>query len=280
YTVPAKEGSIRNLTRTPGIREDYATWSPDGKWIAYLSDRSGEQELYVAPQDGSGKEIRVTTDGTMYRMPPAWSPDSKKLLYADKAVRLFYVDVEAKKPVQIDQGKYFDITDYGWSPDSQWVTYAKTAENGNNVVYVYSLAEKKITPVTTSFTESHGPVFDPDGKYLYFLSNRDYNEVLGVYDLEFSNPKATRVYVTTLRADTASPFAPQSDEVEIKKPDAAAEEAKAKEAKAKEGKAEAKGGKGETKGGKGEAKAGEKGGEKTGEKAEEKKEPFRMDLEG
>src|SRR5208283_1874031 len=156
----------------------------------------------------------------------------------------------------------------------------KAAENQNNVVYVYSLADKKITPVTTSFTESHAPVFDPDGKYLYFLSNRDYNEVLGVYDLEFSNPKATRVYVTTLRADTASPFAPQSDEVEIKKPDAAAEEAKAKEAKAKEGKAEAKGGKGETKGGKGEAKAGEKGGEKTGEKAEEKKEPFRMDLEG
>lgn len=275
YTVPAKEGSIRNLTQTPGIREDYATWSLDGKWIAYLSDRSGEQELYVTPQDGSGKEIRVTTDGTMYRMPPAWSPDSKKLLYADKAVRLFYVDVEAKKPVQIDQGKYSDITDYNWSPDSQWVTYAKAAENGNNVLYVYSLADKKITPVTSSFTESHAPVFDPDGKYLYFLSNRDYNEVLGVYDFEFANPKATRVYVATLRADTASPFAPQSDEVEIKKADAAAEEAKAKE-----GKAETKGGKSEAKGGKAEKKAEEKGGEKAGEKAEEKKEPFRIDLEG
>ncbi len=289
YTVPAKDGSIRNLTQTPGIREDFATWSPDGKWIAYLSDRSGEQELYVVPQDGNGKEIRVTTDGTMFRMPPAWSPDSKKLLYADKAVRLFYVDVEAKKPVQIDQGKYFDITDYNWSPDSQWVTYGKVAENGNSVVHVYSLADKKITPVTTSFTDSRAPVFDPDGKYLYFLSNRDYNEVLGVYDLEFSNPKATRVYVTTLRADTASPFAPQSDEVEIKKADAAADEAKAKEGKAegkggksetKGGKGEAKGGKGEAKDGKGEAKAGEKGGEKAGEKAEEKKEPFRMDLEG
>lgn len=276
YTVPAKEGSIRNLTQTPGIREDYATWSPDGKWIAYLSDRSGEQELYVTPQDGNGKEIRVTTDGTMFRLPPTWSPDSKKLLYADKAVRLFYVDVEAKKPVQIDQGKYTDITEYGWSPDSQWVTYAKAAENQNNVVYVYSLTDKKITPVTTSFTESHAPVIDPDGKYLYFLSNRDYNEVLGVYDFEFSNPKATRVYVATLRADTPSPFAPQSDEVEVKKADAAA----AEEAKAKEGKTETKGGKSEAKGGKAEAKAGEKGGEKVGEKAEEKKEPFRIDLEG
>ena len=193
----------------------------------------------------------------------------KKLLYADKAVRLFYVDIEAKKPVQIDEGKYFDFTDYNWSPDSQWVTYAKTEVNGNNAIYLYSLADKKITPVTTSFTESHAPVFDPDGKYLYFLSNRDYNEVLGVYDLEFSNPKATKVYVTTLRADTASPFAPQSDEVEIKKADAAATE----EVKGKEGKAEPKGGKGE-------AKAGEKGGEKAGEKAEEKKEPFKTAWKG
>ena len=238
YTVPAKEGSIRNLTQTPGIREDYATWSPDGRWIAYLSDRTGEQELYVAPQDGMGKEIRVTTDGTMFRLPPVWSPDSKKLLYADKSVRLFYVDIDAKKPVQIDQGKYSDITDYGWSPDSQWVAYAKAAENENNVVYLYSLADKKITPVTTSFTESRNPVFDPDGKYLYFFSNRDYNEVIGVYDAEFSNPKATRVYVVTLRADTPSPFAPQSDEVEVKKADAAADEAKTKDVKA-----ERKGGK-------------------------------------
>jgi tricorn protease len=276
YTVPAKEGSIRNLAQTPGIREDYATWSPDGRWIAYVSDRTGEQELYVTPQDGQGKEIRVTTDGTMFRLPPVWSPDSKKLLYADKSVRLFYVDIDAKKPVQIDQGKYADLTDYGWSPDSQWVAYAKAAENQNDVIYVYSLGDKKITPVTTSFTESKNPVFDPDGKYMYFLSNRDYNEVLGVYDTEFSNPKATRVYVVTSRADTPSPFAPQSDEVEVKKADAAA----ADESKTKDVKTETKAGKSEAKGGKAETKAGEKGGEKAGEKAEEKKEPFRMDLEG
>ena len=254
YTVPAKDGSIRNLTQTPGIREDYATWSPDGRWIAYLSDRTGEQELYLMPQDGNGKEIRVTTDGTMFRLPPVWSPDSKKLLYADKSVRLFYVDVDAKKPVQIDQGKYADLTDYSWSPDSQWVTYAKAAENNNSVVYLYSLTDKKITSVTTSFYDSRNPVIDPDGKYLDFLSNRDYNEVIGVYDAEFANPKATRVYVVTLRADTPSPFAPQSDEVEIKKADAAqTDQSKTKDAK------------GET---------------KEAEKPAEKKEPFRIDLDG
>ncbi len=266
YTVPAKEGSIRNLTQTPGIREDDVAWSPDGKWIAYLSDRTGEQELYLMPQDGMGKEVRVTSDGTMFRLQPVWSPDSKKLLYADKSLRLFYVDTDEKKPVLIDQGKYSDLTDYSWSPDSQWVSYAKAAGNGYNVLYLYSLADKKTTAVTTNFTNSYNPQFDPDGKYLYFLSQRDFNEVLGVYDAEFSNPKATRVYVVTLRADTPSPFAPQSDEVEVKKP----EPPKPDETKAKE----------EKPGKKGEVKKEEKEEEKKDEKKEEKKEPFRIDLDG
>src|SRR5208282_3934115 len=262
FTVPAKEGSIRNLTQTPGIHEKYAAWSPDGKWIAYLSDRSGEDEIYITPHDGMGKETRITTDGKMFRMPPVWSPDSKKLAFADKDLRLFYVDIDQKTPVLIDQGKYFDITEYVWAPDSKWVAYAKQEVNNNSTLNLYSLADKKITPVTTNFTNNSTPAFDPGGKYLFFLSQRDYNEVLGVYDFEFSNPKATRVYVVTLRADLPSPFAPQSDEVEVKKADAAVPaEAKTKDAKS-------------------EAKGGEKAGEKAGEKTAEKKEPFRMDLEG
>ena len=219
FTAPAKEGSIRNLTQTPGIREKYAAWSPDGKWVAYLSDRSGEDELYLMPQDGMGKETRITTDSKMFRLPPVWSPDSKKLLFADKDVRLFYVDVETKQPVLLDQGKYDELTDYCWSPDSKWVAYAKAAENRYEVIYLYSLADRKIAPVTTSFTHSWNPVFDPSGKYLFFLSNRDFNEVLGVFDFEFANPKATRVYVVTLRADLPSPFAPKSDEAGAKEPE-------------------------------------------------------------
>lgn len=216
YTVPAEKGSIRNLTRTPGIREQNVAWSPDGKWIAYLSDRTGEQELYLMPQNGMGKEERITSDGTMFRLQPVWSPDSKKLLFADKSLRLFYVDIGDKKPMLIDRGHYADLTDYNWSPDSKWVVYAKAAENGNQIVYLCSLDDKKITPVTTDFTDSRNPIFDPEGKYLYFLSERDYNEVLGVFDMEFANPKAARVYAVTLRADTPSPFAPESDEAAVK----------------------------------------------------------------
>lgn len=222
FTVPAKEGSIRDLTRTSGIREKYAVWSPDGKWIAYVSDRTGEDELYIIPQDGLGKEVRITSDGNMFRLQVQWSPDSKKLLYADKSVRLFYVDIEKKQPVLIDKGEYGDFTDYTWSPDSNWVAYTKNVSTGYGVIQLYSLGDRKMTPVTTSFTNSRVPVFDPEGKYLYFFSSRDFNEVLGDYDMEFSNPKATRIYAVTLRADLPSPFAPESDESGAQKPENAA----------------------------------------------------------
>lgn len=224
FIVPAKEGSIRNLTRSAGVREKYGAWSPDGKWIAYVSDRTGEDQLCLAPHDGMGPEIQLTSGGEGFLFPPAWSPDSKKLLYADNRDRLFYVDIQTRQPVQIDQGRYADLTDYAWSPDGKWVAYAKAVENGNSVIYLYALGDRRMTPVTTSFTSSWNPVFDPEGKYLYFLSNRDYNEVPGVYDTEFSNPKATRVYLATLRADLRSPFSRGGDETAPKKSQDPAEE--------------------------------------------------------
>lgn len=207
YTVPAEDGSIRNLTRTPGIREKDGAWSPDGKWIAYISDRTGEDELYIAPRDGMSPETRITFNGSMFRLRPVWSPDSRKLLFADKDVRLWYVDVQTKKPVLIDQGRYDDLQGYTWSPDSQWAAYGKTSENHNSVIYLYSLAGRGITPVTTAFYNSTHPVFDPQGRYLYFLSERSYNAATGVYDIGFSNPMAGRVYAVTLRAGLRSPFA-------------------------------------------------------------------------
>jgi len=219
YTAPAKEGSIRQVTHTPGIREKNVAWSPDGRWIAYMSDRSGADELYISPQDGLGKETRLTTGGDSFRLPPLWSADSTKLVFSDKDLKLYYVDINDKKPVLIDQGHYGDITDYSWSPDSHWVAYAKNVDNTFSVLYLYSVTDAKITPVTTEFYDSHNPWFDPEGKYLYFLSNRDYNEVLGNYDFEFANPKTTRIYAVTLRADLPSPFPVLSDEVTLKKPD-------------------------------------------------------------
>ena len=217
FTVPAKEGSIRSLTRTPGIREKKVYWSPDGRWIAYVSDRTGEDEIYIIPQDGLGKEQQVTTGYKGFKFDPTWSPDSKKIAWADKDLNLWWVDIAEKKPVKVDHAEYGEITNYSWSPDSQWLAYDKNQESQYSIVYLYSLTDRKITAATSNMTNSYSAIFDPEGKYLYYLSDRDFNEVLGNVDFEFANPKTTRVYVLTLKKDEASPLGVQSDETEVKK---------------------------------------------------------------
>ncbi len=232
FTVPAKDGSIRNLTHSPGVREQHVAWSPNGQWIAYVSDRTGEDEIYIAQQDGLAAEEQITSGHKGFMFQPVWSPDSSKIAWADKDLKLWYVDIKEKKPVEVDRGKYAEITNYNWSPDSKWLAYDKALESTYSVVYLYGLADKKVTAVTSTLNNSYGALFDPGKRYLYFLSDRDYNEVLDNIDSEFANPKTTRVYVVTLTADEPSPFPALSDEVKVKSEEpAAASESNKKNAK-------------------------------------------------
>jgi tricorn protease len=229
FTVPAKDGSTRNLTHSAGVREQKVAWSPNGQWIAYVSDRTGEDEIYITPQDGMGAEEQITSGHKGFMFPPAWSPDSSKIAWSDQNLRLWYVDIKAKTPVEVDRGQFAEIGNYNWSPDGRWLAYDKALDTGFSVIYLYNLADRKVTAVTSTLNNSFAPVFDRDKRYLYFLSDRDYNEVLGNIDFEFANPKTTRVYMITLTADEPSPFPALSDEVKVKTEElasAAANEAK------------------------------------------------------
>ncbi len=157
FTIPAEHGSIRNLTDTTGVHEQNAVWSPDGKWVAYLSDRSGEFEVYLRPQKG-GDEVQITSDGDCYRYGPEWSPDSKKLAYWDKKFRLSYVDIDQKKPVLVDQAEYGLAGAPAWSPDSRWLAYAKNALNTNSGLYLYSLDKSQTTQVADDFYNNTNPI--------------------------------------------------------------------------------------------------------------------------
>ncbi len=215
FTVPAKEGNTRDLTNSSGSKEMYPRWSPDGKWIAYVSDRTGEEELYLTSQDGK-EEIRLTTDGHCHRYEPAWSPDSRKLVFSDKDLNLYYVDVENKKLFRIDRSTRNEIRQYSWSPDSKYLAYSKRGENRISAIYVYSLEDKYVHQVTLGFTNDYYPLFDPEGKYLYFLSERNFNPILSQYEFEFVNRGITNLYLIILSKDEKSPFAPKSDEVQLK----------------------------------------------------------------
>jgi len=213
FTLPAEKGNTRNLTNTSGAHERGAAWSPDGKWIAYVSDQTGEDEIWMLPQDGKGPAQQLTLDGHCWRFGPSWSPDSKKIAFADKDQKLFVLDVANRKLTQADQAKNAEITWYAWSPDSRWVAYYKQDPQQFHQVYLYSLEGGKVSRVTSEMNDSTEPVFDPGGKYLYFLSDRDLNASVGAFDFSYVYNNPTKVYALTLRKDLPSPFAPESDEV-------------------------------------------------------------------
>jgi tricorn protease len=216
FTAPAKEGEVRNLTDTQGVRELAPAWSPDGRWVAYLSDRSGEYEIYVRPSDGAGEERRVTTDGDTWRYPAVWSPDSRLLVYGDKRQRLRYVDVATGKTVDVDHSNSSDITNYSWAPDSRWIAYSKLGANQFSEIWVYSVAGGKTQKLTGGMTSDTEPVFDPKGRYLYFLSNRDFNLTFSAFEFNYIYTNPTRVYVGLLASDGPALFLPTSDEERVK----------------------------------------------------------------
>jgi len=234
FTVPAEKGSARNLTDTPAWRERDPAWSPDGKWIAYYSDRTGEYEIYLRPSDGTGEEIRVTADGECFRYPMRWSPDSKKLLYVDSRFRYFYVDVDEKKPVQFDRDpRGHTPSEYFWSGDSRWIVYTKANADETASVFLYSLAGKSVHAVTPAGVSAYGPAFDREGKYLFYVAQVSFSPSFSEFESNFIYQRSTRLFAVTLQKDAVSPLSPESDEEELKaeaKPEAPGAAAKPAEA--------------------------------------------------
>jgi len=234
FTVPAKHGAVRNLTQSSNIHERNAKWSPDGKWIAYLSDEHGEFEIYIIPQDGSGPAQQITTGAETYKYIIRWSPDSKKLLWSDKMLRLRYVDITTKKITEVAKAKAWEFRQYAWSPDSKWISYAKIELSEMTKIYLYSLEQKSSFAVTDGWYDSSRPSFSSDGKYLLFVSGRDFHPLYSQVEWNYAYQDMSRPYLVTLSKKVDSPFKPQSDEVEIKKKEQTKKQEKKKDEKKKE----------------------------------------------
>ncbi len=214
FTVPAGKGDARNLTQTPGARERDPAWSPDGKWIAYLSDQSGEYEIHVIGSDGKTPDRRVTTtrDGATFRFRPRWSPDSKKIAFSDKTYTLWWCDVATGRLTRVDKSEDAQIREYVWSGDSRFIAYTSVGANFLQGVRIYALETGRVTPVSSGLYDDFGPAFDTEGSYLYLISRRTLNPIFGAFETDFQFPETDKIYAVTLHAGVASPTAPQSDE--------------------------------------------------------------------
>ncbi len=214
FTVPVQHGVVRNISNTSGVHERNSKWSPDGKWIAFVSDHSGEDEIYLISQDGNGEPVQVTSGGLTYKYQILWSPDGKKLLWSDRRQRLRYVNVETKKVTEVDKASAWEIRQYCWSPDGRWIAYQKPEVEQMQRIYIYSLKDKKSYPVTGGWYASGNPTFSSDGRYLFFTSNRDFDPIYSWSEWNHAYRDMSRIYLITLSKDVESPFVPRSDEVE------------------------------------------------------------------
>ena len=216
FDVPVKEGVTRDITRTPGANERGADWSPDGKYIAYISDKTGETEIWLQAVD-ENEPIQLTEHNDTYIRRLKWSPDSKKMLYTDRRNRIVEVDVASKSKrtlLQNPEGEFYEVE---YSPDGKWITYTKSGTNNMSVVYVYDIASGKEYPVTEKWYDSSSPAFSRDGKYLVFSSERDLNPTYSSVEWNYAYNRMGGVYMALLAKDTPSPFLEKDDKVNVKK---------------------------------------------------------------
>jgi len=217
-TVPGEKGDPRNITLTTNVHEKYPSWSPDGRSIAYFSDATGEYELHIKSQDGKVEARTFRLKGTGFYAFPEWSPDSKKIAYTDNGRNLYIIDIESGNINLIDSDELFQPGQFrqifsDWSSDSKWLTYTKVLKTNFRAVYIYSADQQRSFPVTDGLSDATYPVFDPDGKYIYFMASTDAGPVINWFDLSNQDMRMTNsIYLATLRKDVVSPFTRESDE--------------------------------------------------------------------
>ncbi|HET6252758.1 MAG TPA: S41 family peptidase [Puia sp.] len=218
HSVPAENGPVVDLTRTSGIAERYPAWSPDGNYIAYWSDRSGEYELTLREAGKPESEKKLTSYGAGFRYNLYWSPDSKKLAFIDKAMKIFIYDRISGQTTTIDQGSRMSEGPLegftpSWSPDSRFLAYDRDLPNYHRAVYIYDVDAHQLHPITTGFYSCSNPAFSVDGKYLFVATSQAFNPIYSDQDNTFIYPNSTLLAAIVLKKTTPSPLYTKDDTV-------------------------------------------------------------------
>jgi tricorn protease len=216
-TVPAERGAVVDVTRSSGVADRYPRWSPDGRMLAYWSDRSGEYELTLMAAESAGTERKVTSLGPGFRYPPQWSPDSRRLAFIDQAMRIRIYDDGTGKVTDVDKSPdwlphgQLEAFRFQWSPDSRWIAYARPASTSNNAIFLFDTKSGTRHQVTSGYLNDTQPAFDPEGKYLYYASDRAFDPIYGTFDNSWTYANPTQLVAVPLRRDVKSPLAARND---------------------------------------------------------------------
>ena len=209
FNVPVKEGYTLNMTQSSGAFDMLPSWSPDGKQIAFWSDRSGEYELYLQDPDLEKEAVKLTDRRMGFGYTLYWSPDSRKIAFIDETNSIRIIDVDSREEKVAGNYRY----NYGhggrynyhmdWSPDSRWLAFTERLDNQHDAIFVYKLEEGKTTQLTSGFFDDSNPVFSEDGLYLYFLTDRNMQAAYSdMGDGTWIYPNATQVAAVALLPET------------------------------------------------------------------------------
>ncbi len=221
YSVPREHGPTRHLTASSGSRERGAVWSPDGRKVAYLSDRSGEYQIWVQDAAGHGEPEQLTNFPDGYRHTLRWSPDGSRIAFTDSNLTLYLVDVTTKKVTRVDRAEYQsmdvsldakEISDFSWSPDSRWLAYSKMGPDMVFHLWIYGVADGVRHPVAHGIYNDFNPVFSRDGKHLFFISNRRFDPTFDDMEWEMVYKRVAGIYGLALAKDGPPLFPLRDDE--------------------------------------------------------------------
>jgi tricorn protease len=216
FSVPAKQGDTRNLTESSTSRERFVNWSPDGKTLAYVSDATGNYEVYTKPS-GGGDAVQITSQGHLAPIGMDYSPDSKKLLMVTEKNELWLIDLAAKTQKLLLKAQY-GMGSPEFSPDSKWIALTNAGKNGFGAVTVINVETGEVKAINEGRYSDGAVTWDLNGKYLYFTSTRSFNPTFGQYEFSLKVDNADRVYVLPLGKDTPNPLTVPNDEEPVEAP--------------------------------------------------------------
>ena len=214
FTAPIEDGPTRNLTHSSSAHDRYAAWSPDGHRIAFLSDRSGEDELYAVDQAG-GEPERLTTGGAAMRFSPRWSPDGRRIAFTEKTGKVLVYSFDDRSLSEAGSTDRGLIGDFTWSPRGHYLAWSQSTAAGLSQVWIWDPSDGQARTVTAPMWNAYNPAWDPDDNYLFYLSDRDYQPQISTAEFNFATTRTTGIYALALRPDVKHPFPAVSDEVTL-----------------------------------------------------------------